>query len=265
MIIPTLGTRASELERLLSSLVDQTHQEIEIILISQDNHEDVDEIIKRVNGHLVINHVQLDRKGLSIARNSAIPYINGQVVTFSDDDCWYPTDSFEKVNRYFSNHPSTDVACYQIFDPTSNEYYKNYSAEDHTSLKFMQLFQRSSIEIFLSMKNISKDDIYFNEVFGLGAKYPSGEENILLTGLFKKGFRIAYQSDIAVYHAKPTKESRLTEASFKSKGPLFKQIFGSFIGLIMLTGLFVKKIRYLDQPFSFYGKAIKEMLQYKRT
>lgn len=264
IVIPTLGIRNSELYRLMHSLKDQTHKDIQILIVSQDNHNFVSGMVEEFKDNLNIEHIISEKKGLSLARNIAIPFISGDIVTFSDDDCWYPSDSFQKVLKGFEKMKEADGICFQIFDPEKSLPYKNYSNKVIPKMNLREIFKRSSIEIFLNVKKISQTDLKFHESFGLGAKYPSGEENILLANLNNKGYCLSYINDIVVYHAKPTQESRLNLNSFKSKGPLFKQIFGSLLGFVMLSALFLKKIKYLDKPFSFYYAAIKEMVGYKR-
>lgn len=264
IVIPTLGTRSPEFVRLLNSIQEQTYKNLEVIVVSQDHHSIVAKDIGPFSESLNIQHVQLTQKGLSFSRNQALPFIKGEIVTFSDDDCWYPQNAFETVKVAAQNHPQSDVLCFQIFDPEQNEYYKKYPEQSIEKLNSRQVLQRSSIEIFIQLNKINKNELVFNEYFGLGAKYPSGEENIMLSNLFQKGYRLGYFNQIVVYHAKPSQQSRLNLKSFMSKGPLFKQIFGPSIGLLMLTALFLKKFNHLDRPFRFYFAAIKEMIAYKK-
>lgn len=264
VVIPTLGTRAQEFERLLRSLHEQTYKNLEVIVVSQDNHMVVEEYLHRFP-ELNIHHIKATKKGLSLARNMAIPFIKGEIVTFSDDDCWYPKDALLNVKNAFDKKDSSDIVCFQIYDPSQDEYYKNYPMNDIDKLNMRQIFQKSSIEIFLKMKSLNKENLLFNEKFGLGAKYPSGEENILLSNLYRTGLKISYQNKVVVYHLKPSIESRLNFSAFMSKGPLFKEIFGPFKGFIMLTALFLKKISVIERPIYFYLSALKEMYLYKRN
>lgn len=265
VIIPTLGAREKELIRLLKSLKLQIYKNFQVIVVSQENHMVVEGIINPFNEFLSVKHVKLNQKGLSKARNAAIPYVTGDVVTFSDDDCWYPENAFEQVNNAFKNNPTSDVFCFQIFDPDLNSYYKNYPNLYNEKLKMRQLFQKSSIEIFVHLGKIRKEELKFNEEFGLGAKYPSGEENILLRELFRKNYTISYINYIIVYHVKPSQKSRLNLKTFQSKGPLFKEMFGPFVGFFMLTALFLKKFKELEHPISFYLSALKEQLNYSKS
>jgi len=262
VIIPTLGTRETELTRLFNSLRNQTNQDFEVVLVSQQNHEKVAELIAQSG--LTIKHIKIDKMGLSHSRNIGLKYVTGDIITFSDDDCWYNRTAFQEVSESFTN-TNDAIVCFQIYDPDIDEYYKNYSNQPKDRLSFKEIFRKSSIEIFLNLKKVDKKHVSFDENFGLGAKYPSGEENIFLAQLHRLGYKIAYIPKVVVYHKKPTIQSRLTFKAFMSKGPLFKEIFNTPIGLFLLTSLFVKKFRNLERPFYLYTSAIKELFSYKKN
>ncbi|QFT90668.1 GalNAc(5)-diNAcBac-PP-undecaprenol beta-1,3-glucosyltransferase [Bacillus sp. THAF10] len=261
VVIPTLGTREIELERLFQSLENQTYKDFEAIVVSQDNHDKVESLLNKFTFRK--HHVSLTRKGLSYSRNEGIGYTNGQIVTFSDDDCWYEPNAFQEVSNFFQTH-SAGIVCYQIYDPDKKEYYKDYPSGEQASLRFQDLFRKSSIEIFLNLNVVDKEKVVFDEDFGLGATYPSGEENIFLHMMYKEGYEISYVPKIVVYHGKPSMDTRLNYKAFLSKGPLFKRIFNTPIGFAMLTFLFLKKYRHLERPFPFYIDSIKEMFKYKK-
>lgn len=261
VIIPTMGTRKTELTRLLQSLDKQTMKDFEVIIVSQKNYEIVDEIIQPYS--YKINHIKIQKTGLSHARNVGIAHVKGSIVTFSDDDCWYKEDCFENVKQYFATH-NVDIACFQIYDPIRNEYYKNYPTEANAKLNEREIFKKSSIEIFVNLESINRDLVRFDEQFGLGGIYPSGEENIFLHTLVKAGYTISYEPKIVVYHEKPEIETRLNLQAFKSKGPLFKRLYNTPVGLVLLTLLFLKKFKHLEQPFKYYMSAVKELFKYKK-
>jgi glycosyltransferase involved in cell wall biosynthesis len=261
LILPTLGTREKELARLFDSLEKQDNQDFEVIIISQDNHRKVDELLKNVKFNFV--HIPINQRGLSLARNTGIPYAKGDIITFSDDDCWYPENAFTTVQRTFQQY-NCDVACFQIYDPNTEQYYKNYLNHYEENVSFKNLFRKSSIEIFINTKNIDIHSLQFDEDFGLGAKYPSGEENIFLFDLKKRNAKISYFPTTVVFHAKPSLSSRLNRNAFIGKGPLFKRLYNTPVAIIILLLFFIKKFKYLEQPFSLLIQSIKEIFKYKK-
>jgi glycosyltransferase involved in cell wall biosynthesis len=263
LIVPTLGTRELEFVRLLESLEKQTYSNFKLIVVSQDNHKAVEGLLNKTK--LSFTHIPIDKKGLSLARNVGVQHIEDKgIVTFSDDDCWYPENALNMVNHYFENHKSIDVACFQIFDPNQQAFYKQYPKKASNKLNFFSLFKKSSIEIFVNINKVKKSNLRFDEKFGMGTSYPSGEENIFLTDLFKNGIIIGYEPEIIVYHKKKNNEIILDNRSIISKGPLFKRIFNTPKGIMYLTLFFIKKYKLIDAPLSTYFKTLKETIIYKK-
>lgn len=253
IIVPTLGTRVPELNRLFDSLENQTSLEFEVIVVSQDHHEVVSELLSKRS--FLHKQVKLSKRGLSYARNEGLKAVKGRYVTFSDDDCWYPAHAVKKVERFFAQHQA-QVVCFQIFDPTTNQTYKSYPTEEANQVRSRDLFRKSSIEIFVDTQTIDQNYLSFNESFGLGAKHPSGEENIFLFALHRAGYTISYVPEVIVYHLKPTQASRLDERTMISKGALFAALYRKPVDLILLTALFAKKIRHVKRPLQTYAKAV---------
>lgn len=258
IILPTLGNRILETKRLIDSLNKQIYKGFEVIVVSQDNHENVDNLFRNVS--FKYKHIRINEKGLSNARNVGLHYVNGDILTFSDDDCWYPEYAFEFIKNIFDNK-KYDILSLQVFDPINNYYYKRYNFFSEDQLTKFNILKKSSIEIFINLKKVKKEDIKFDIRFGLGAKYNSGEENILLMDLIKKGYNIAYYPKIIVYHKKRASERKLTLDTFIGKGALFKRLFSDMSGFILLIIFLIKKIKRMDDPINCIYRSIKEYFQ----
>lgn len=257
LILPTLGKRENEIHRLFSSLEKQSYKDFELIIVSQDNHNKIKNLTQ--DYELNYQHVKVHEKSLSNARNIGLKYVRGDIVGFTDDDCWYPIDSLMFIHDYFKNY-NREIGCFQIYDPTVNESYKKYNVMSKEILNLVQLFRISSIEIFVNLKKVSIKDLMFDVNFGLGSKYPSGEESILLIDLYKKGYKISYSPNIVVFHRK--KENALSNKILISKGPMFKRMFNSPIAIILLFLLMFKKNKLHN--FGMVYLATKELFNYNR-
>jgi glycosyltransferase involved in cell wall biosynthesis len=264
VIIPTLGNRKKELIRLLDSLQQQTYQNFEVIVVSQDNEEEVKELLKPFE--FQYKQVHILKKGLSHARNIGLKHVKGDIVTFSDDDCWYLPDSFQTVVSYFTENQHS-IVCFQMFDPFKNIYLKNYPSKPQKEVSKRNLLTKSSIEIFINLNKIPKSILQFDEQFGLGARYPSGEENILLMDLHNLGYKIAYEPKIIVYHEKKEIITRLNSKTFIGKGPMFRRMFNLPTALLLITLFFVKKYPLLKEKnkLKILLSSLVETIRYKKV
>lgn len=232
LIISTLGERSFEFDRLLESLECQTYKNFEIVVVSQGNHNDLAGVLEKTSLDYI--HLKTDIRGLSRARNIGLGHVSGDLVTISDDDCWYPVDCLEKVANYFFEYKEANVLCFKIFDPISCAPYKSYS-DDIRNLRIKDIGSRSSIEIFYRNTTNNKKQ-RFDERFGLGANYPSGEENIFLSDLLSIGNRIVYIPEFIVYHKQKERQNVVfTPIKMETAYFMFKRIFGSGLGRLIYS------------------------------
>lgn len=243
ILVPTLGEREIELKILFDSLKNQSNKNFELIVVTQINHSYVEKL--RLNYSFNIKHIKVDKRGLSYSRNIGLKYVEGNIVLLSDDDAWYEKDSMQIILDEFKNNGS-DVLCFKIKDPIINQDYKNYS-KHKVQVNKLQILKKSSIEIAFNLKRINLDDIRFNEEFGLGAKYVSGEENIILNSLLLKNKKIKFINKTIVYHRKKV-NSKFDSRYIISKAGLFREIYGKVVGLILYNVLMLKNIFKIEGP-----------------
>ena len=261
LILPTLGEREFEINRLFDSLENQTYKDFEIIVVSQDNHEKINQFLKKYK--FKYKHIRINKKGLSVARNEGLKYVNGDIITFSDDDCWYLNDSLENVYNYFEVNNS-DIALFQHFDPEQSQYPKKYPKEEKKNISRRRILSQSSIDIFVNIKNVRDYTIGFDERFGVGSKYKSGEENIYLMDLYNKGYKFDYYPKIISYH--PNKRGNgneiLDEKMVIDKAPLFKRLFGDPIGIVMYIAFIIKKRKMILNKKICFINGVKEYIKF---
>lgn len=236
LIITTLDNRPVEFKRLLDSLKNQTFKNFELIVVSQGNDSLTKDLLNECG--LSFSHFFSSKKGLSIARNIGLKHVHGHYASISDDDCWYPTDALEKVYNTFFYNPSYSVACFQIFDPISDIFYKKYFNQEHRLNRF-SICKVSSIEIFFNNEIIEKG-VIFDERFGLGGIYNSGEENLFLNDILRCNYHIYYVPKIIVYHRRYANRKVSMDFQYvKGKFYLFQNLYPLF-GFIFYYIFYIK-------------------------
>lgn len=244
IIVPTLGRRKSDLIKLIHSLENQDKDSFELIVVSQENHDLVEEILNYTK--ITTKHVKIGKKGLSIARNEGIKYANGNIITFGDDDCWYPEGIFSYVEDLIKEQ-QLEVVCFNIYDPHKNKLYKKYKQNKKLKINELDIFKVSSIEIFINLDKVKKKDIIFDERFGLGAKYKTGEENIMLNDLYKKKYMISYMPKVVVYHPIKQKKNNFSNEMCYCKGAVLNRMFNNVKGIIYVNALIIKNSTSLSK------------------
>lgn len=236
ILIPTLGKRKLELDRLLRSLLEQSYHNFEVIIITQDNHEIVRAVYKIYKNKINIHQIEINKRGLSLARNIGVSNVSGNIIILSDDDCWYPTYALKVIAESFEKEKNMDVLITQIYDPIQECMYKNYEKKTFKIKKKVSLLSRSSIEIAFRKR---MEDIIFDEKFGLGAKYVAGEENDFLIRCLNKKYIIKYKPIITVFHEK--KYNKNTKEQIIAKGAFYSKNMGFVISNIVLLRDLIKR------------------------
>ena len=106
LVVTTLG-RTQEVERLMSSLDIQTYRNFELIVVDQNKDDRLAFLFKRFEKRFAITRIGSER-GASRGRNAGIRIARGNVISFPDDDCWYPPTLLQRVAALLSAHPEWD-------------------------------------------------------------------------------------------------------------------------------------------------------------
>lgn len=259
LLVPTLGKREKELKRLFDSLKNQTYKDFEVVIVSQGNHDFVESCV--ANYDFKYKHIKSDTLGLSVARNIGLKYIEGDIFTLSDDDCWYDEESLEFVNNFFKENNS-DIACFKYYDCINDKYPRQYPVEPIFDFPKRRVLNQASIDIYINTKKVKEYSKGFDERFGVGAKYNSGEENIYLMDLKNLGYKFDYYPKVLAFH-EVRENDYLDAKSFVAKAALFKRLFGKYKGLIMYTAFTIKKFNMVEGCIPLYFKGVKEYFKFK--
>lgn len=133
--------------------------------------------------------ITCNEKGLSKSRNKALDYARGEICLLSDDDLIYRNDLEEQILHAFDGNPNCDLLFFQV--EGIDKKFKNYP-DRACKVGYIKSLRISSVEIAFRTSKIKEAGIRFNEIFGTGAKYASGEENIFLFHCLGKGLNMKY-------------------------------------------------------------------------
>ena len=125
IIVPVYNVE-KYIEKCLNSLVKQTMEDIEIIIVndgSKDNSINViNKFIKQYPEKIV--YLEKENGGLSDARNYGLPYAKGEYIAFLDSDDYVEEDMYEKMYKLAKKENSDMVECDFIWE------YPNKQKED---------------------------------------------------------------------------------------------------------------------------------------
>lgn len=111
VIVPVYNTE-KYLSKCLDSLVNQTLNEIEIIVVNDGSQDDSQKIIDEYSSKFTqIKSFQKPNGGLSDARNFGIEKAKGEFIGFVDSDDYVDFGMFESMYRKATEHQAEIVLC----------------------------------------------------------------------------------------------------------------------------------------------------------
>ncbi|AMQ57580.1 glycosyltransferase [Algoriphagus sanaruensis] len=198
-------------------------------------------------------------KGLSKSRNRALERTSAEIALISDDDVQFVENLEQKVIQAFEAYPKADVLTFNIKTPEGIPYKSSYrnSAFLHTS---SSIYKVSSVEIAFRPARIKQAKIKFDEHFGLGAEFKSGEEVIFLNDCLKAGLSVMYVPITVGIHPLESSGKVLDQAYFRSKGAIVRRLYGFSPGLILGILFLIKQWLKPTKSISIFN-AFQESLK----
>ncbi|WP_169302479.1 glycosyltransferase family 2 protein [Halorientalis salina] len=115
VVIPTYD-RAAELPRAIESVLNQTHQELELLVVDDGSTDGTQSLLDSISDSRLRVITHETNRGANVARNTGIDHAEGECLAFLDsDDEWERTKLDRQLTRYDSG-PEDCVAVYCDFE-----------------------------------------------------------------------------------------------------------------------------------------------------
>ncbi len=111
---------AKFLDKCLTSLVQQTHADLQILCVDDASTDSTPDVLSRwTHSDPRITVIRLtENGGQAHARNVALKQTTGDYVCMVDSDDWLAPDAIEKAVGVLDNHPATDCVLFQVVEVT---------------------------------------------------------------------------------------------------------------------------------------------------
>jgi glycosyltransferase involved in cell wall biosynthesis len=198
LVVATIG-RTVELRRLLASLDAQTHRDFDVVVVDQNPDARLVPLIAEFDGKLSLRRLACE-PGASRARNVGIRAVEGEIVCFPDDDCWYPDDFLRKVDSAFASQPGWDAILGEAVDETGEPVlpWRDRSGQATKPLCWRRAVCFACIVRLSVLRTIGG----FDESLagGAGTPWASGEDNDLMLRVIENGFHVQYEQSLRIHH-----------------------------------------------------------------
>ena len=164
IIVPVYNVE-KYIDKCLSSLVNQTLNDIEIIIVNDGSIDNSEQIILKYKEKYPSKIVYLKKEngGLSDARNFGMPYAKGDYIAFLDSDDYVELDTYEKL---YNRAIQTDA------DMVECDFYWEYSDKKihDTSANYKDESDMYANARVVAWNKLYKKDLIINS----GIKFPKG-------------------------------------------------------------------------------------------
>jgi len=214
VIVPTYKRGDKYLSRCIDSLINQSHQHLEIIIIDDnmpgDTHrKNTKEIIEKYQKTNKIQYLETDgNQGAALTRNIGIHQAKGEYTTFLDDDDKYLKDKISVQLQYMTDNnldmSFTDIGLYnddgQMVEYRSHDYINDLSNDELIKQHVMHNLTGTPTYMFRTDK--------LKEIGGFDNSILS-EEYYLMEKSINSGLKIGYipSSYVMAYRHKDGGES----------------------------------------------------------
>ena len=109
-IILATYNRRHLLGRSVKSVLNQTYQDYELIIVDDGSTDDTEKVVQNFNSEKIKYIKHPKNKGIPAARNTGIRLAEGDYIAFQDDDDeWMPEKLERQINAYINESPEVGV------------------------------------------------------------------------------------------------------------------------------------------------------------
>lgn len=226
-VIVTTFNREYLLEKTITSILNQTFKDIELILVDNYSNYNFYDLVTKINDSRIIPFQNHNNGIIAVNRNFGIKKAKGEFIAFcDDDDLWHPEKLEIQLNNFQINPnlllSSTDRT---VIDSQDNELDIRYKIwrpfkDDYKNLLI-------SNHIFLSSVMIKKCDLNIDDLFSIDKELMTVEDYDLWLRLTYNSETIFLNQRLVYYRVHSTNSSVKYSIGAKKNINIFINLFKS--------------------------------------
>lgn len=197
VIIPVYNGEKT-LKLCLNSILNQTYDNYEVILVDNNSTDKTKEIIKEFQKKdKDIKYIFENQIGRGAARNTGEKEASGDIILMTDCDCIIPFDWINKMIEPIINNESEAVQGSQNFIP--NSFWNKYMKEDNDK----KIYNSKKEDIIIGKIDTSNFAISKEALKKIGftkRKYVSGNDAALSIEFYRNGLRLRVLDTVFIDH-----------------------------------------------------------------
>lgn len=252
VIVPVYN-RENFIKKCLDSLLSQTFQGYEIIVIDDASNDGTNKVLKLYDEPRIKVFCNADRGGYCLTRNEGIRRACGDIIAFIDSDCVAGENWLEEIVKPFEHDESIMIVTGKVFDPSYGNYWQKVNKGGDFVANARGYVKRS-----LAGNMAIRRQFFDHNQFDPNLSDLAGEEFDLSLCCRKQGFKIFYQPSAEVIHYRRTEfTSSIKQQFYYGLGNTYVRFkhkhfpFISYGGWIIVGAVFCGVIAALINLFWF--------------
>ena len=149
-VIISVFNKEKYIGKTLDSVLAQTFQDFEIVVVNDGSTDNSEEIIKSFNTEKIRYFFHKNR-GASAGRNRALREANGEYLAFLDADDLWEKNHLEEIEKLIQLFPKSNVFATAIMTQTNNGFFKSrYTINSDKEYQLVSFFESSYATPILS-------------------------------------------------------------------------------------------------------------------
>lgn len=250
-----LEVLVSTLDPNPKELITKMNIQTDAIIICQSDKVSYEEVEIKNNK---VKIYYFNERGVGLSRNNALMRATGKYILFADDDEIF-VDNYEEIiiNEFKKTNADFIVFDINAYGSEVRKYKKIYKDK---KIHFNNCLKYGAVRFAVKTESLRKKNIVFNQLFGGGCIYGSGEDSIFIFECIKKKMQV-YQNHNIVANVNMEKSSWFrgyNEKYYMDKGALFAALNSKLSFLYLIAVILKNNKADKDNPLEFKLKcAIK--------
>ena len=199
VIIPMYNS-SKHIEECIQSILNQTYENIELIIVDDRSKDNSTQIVKKFNDNRIKLIELQENVGAAMARNKGIDEAQGEYICFIDSDDYWVLDKIEKQVKFIKENKYAFIY--------SDYAYLNTNGATHVahvpkSINYKQALKNTSIftsTVMFNMNYLNKSDIYMPNI-------KRGQDTATWWKILKKGITAYAINEVLAYYRTGDKSS----------------------------------------------------------
>ena len=236
-----LEVLVSALEKDPMKLISGMNLECDALIVNQGSRDRSYEYENE--NKLKIRVFESSERGIGRSRNLALDKADSKIVLFSDDDIVYSKGYADSILKAFSADPGADII---MFNVDVCEERRTYHIDSPIKVHKWSVGRYPCYAAAARLESIRKPGVRCSLLFGGGAKYSSGEDNLFFMDCLRAGVVIkAVPVNIGKeVPRKSTWFNGFNEKFFRDRGVLYSFLYGKYAKIWALRFVLAKKKSY---------------------